>query len=74
MTNNEYILCRNIGIMTGLNNWNYFKRAQAINIFWGLDGLKAFVFGYQIGKDMVNPNSPYKWHIDDFMKGGRLGQ
>lgn len=74
MTNNEYILCRNIGIMTGLNNWNYCKRAQAINIFFGLDGLKAFVFGYQIGKDMSNPNSIYKWHFNDFMKGGRLGQ
>lgn len=50
MTYNEFILCRDIGIMTYLNNWNYCKRAQAIDTFFGLSGLTAFVFGYHKGK------------------------
>ena len=50
MTQQEYELCRDIGMRTAQNESYYTKRVQTINIFWGLEGLKAFIIGYQIEK------------------------
>lgn len=73
----NYLLCRDVGFKTAMYNYNYTKRAQTINIFWGLAGLQAFILGYRMGLDVINPFSPYQWMADDFyiyqlngLKGG----
>ena len=69
MTQQEYEVCRDIGFRTAIHDWNFCKRAQAIQIFFGNDGVYAFKYGYDIGMYTLNPYKPYK-SLYGVFKGG----
>lgn len=71
MTLKEYEVCRDIGFKTAIHDWNFCKRAQAIQIFFGSYGLDAFKYGYDLGMYALNPYRPYKLLYNVFRGGAK---